>query len=118
LAAAAVAAEKNNNMDKNILTESDRLKKLAGISEEEFNSLPDMELFDDIPSVKLYINDHGMMRIQLSALYHDPSNGKIPLLKDNPLLQELVMKAIQIETQKAFRRAVHGVLGKPYGLKQ
>jgi len=27
------------------------------------------------------------------------------------------MKAIQIESQKAFRKAVHGVLGIPYGLK-
>jgi hemerythrin superfamily protein len=119
-------AEAKNNMNKNILTESDRLQKLAGIEqenktiymEEEHNSLLDKELMDDVPSVKLYINDHGMMRIQLSSLYHDPSNDKILLLKNNPVLQELVMKAIQMETQKAFRRAVHGVLGKPYGLKQ
>jgi hypothetical protein len=94
-----------------------RLKELAGITlEDEHNYLPDQELMDDIPSVKLYINDHGVMRINLSAFYHDPSNGKIPLLKDNPVLQELVMKAIQMEAQKAFRRAVHGVLGIPYGL--
>ena len=54
----------------------------------------------------------------MSALYHDSTNGKIALLKNNPALQELVMKAIQMETQKAFRRAVHGVLGIPYGLKE
>jgi hypothetical protein len=94
-----------------------RLKELAGITlEDEHNSLIDPELLDDVPSVKLYINDHGMMRIKLSAFYHDPSNGKVPLLKDNPVLQELVMKAIQMEAQKAFRRAVHSVLGIPYGL--
>jgi hypothetical protein len=121
-----VAVEKNNDMDKNILTESTRLKKLAGINEEdkstymedEDNYLPDPELLDDVPSVKLHINDHGLMRIKLSAFYHGPENGKIPLLKDNPVLQELVMKAIQMESQKAFRRAVHSVLGIPYGLKQ
>jgi hypothetical protein len=101
------------------LNEAKRLQELAGVvDEEEHNHLPDRELMDDIPSVKLYINDHGMMRIKLSAFYHDPSNGKIALLKDNPALQELVMKAIQMETQKAFRRAVHGVLGIPYGLKE
>jgi hypothetical protein len=28
------------------------------------------------------------------------------------------MKAIQMEAQKAFRRAVHSVLGIPYGLPE
>lgn len=101
------------------LNEVKRLQELAGVvDEEEHNHLPDQELMDDVPSVKLYINDNGMMRIELSAFYHDPSNGKIPLLIGNPVLQELVMEAIQKETQKAFRRAVHGVLGIPYGLKE
>jgi hypothetical protein len=106
-------------MSKQFIAESKRMQELAGIvDEEEHNYLPDLELMDDLPSVKLYINDHGMMRIKLSAFYHDPSNGKIPLLINNPALQELVMKAIQMETQKAFRRAIHGVLGIPYGLKE
>ena len=100
-------------------SEIKRLKELAGItSEEENNYLLDKELMDDIPSVKLHINDNGMMRIHLSSFYHDSSNGKIPLLKNNPVLQELVMKAIQMEAQKAFRRAVHSVLGMPYGLPE
>jgi hypothetical protein len=102
-----------------------QLQKIAGIvqedknsfMEDEHNSLFDPELMDDVPSVKLDINDHGMMKIKLSAFYHDPSNGKMALLKDNPVLQDLVMKAIQMESQKAFRKAVHGVLGIPYGLK-
>jgi hypothetical protein len=101
------------------LNEVKRMQELAGVvDEEEHNHLKDLELMDDIPSVELYINDHGMMRIKLSAFYHDPSNGKIPLLIGNPALQEVLMKAIQIESQKAFRRAVHGVLGIPYGLKE
>jgi hypothetical protein len=101
------------------IEEIKRFKELAGIvSEDEHNFLPDPDSIDDIPSVKLDIDDQGLMKIQLSAFYHGPENGKIPLLKDNPVLQELVMKAIQEESQKAFRRAVHGVLGIPYGLPE
>lgn len=99
------------------LNEVERMQKLAGVvHEEEHAILYDPNPLDDITSVKLDIDDDNNMRIQLSAFYHDSSNGKIPLLKDNPALQELVMKAIQLESQKAFRRAVHGVLGIPYGL--
>lgn len=99
------------------INEVQRLKKLAGVvSEDEHNFLEDPNPLDDLPSVKLDIDDNGVMKIQLTAFYHDSSNGKIPLLKNNPALQEVVMKAIQLESQKAFRRAVHGVLGIPYGL--
>jgi hypothetical protein len=99
--------------------ESKRLKKLAGIiREEEHNFLPEPPQIDDIPSVKLDIDDNGLMRIQVSAFFHGPENGKVPLLINNEVLQELVMKAIQEESQKAFRRAVHGVLGLPYGLPE
>ncbi len=99
------------------LNEVERLKKLAGVvHEEEHAVLYDPNPLDDIASIKLDIDDDNNMTIQLSTLYHDSSNGKIALLKNNPALQELVMKAIQLESQKAFRRAVHGVLGIPYGL--
>lgn len=99
------------------LNEVERLKKLAGVvHEEEHTVLCDPNPLDDIASIKLDIDDDNNMTIQLSTLYHDSSNGKIALLKNNPALQELVMKAIQLESQKAFRRAVHGVLGIPYGL--
>ena len=95
-----------------------RLKELAGIGEEEFNMIPDENPLDDIPGIKIKIDDNNNMLVQMSAQYHDSTNGKIALLKDNPVLQELVMKAIQMEAQKAFRKAVHGVLGIPYGLKE
>ena len=95
-----------------------RLKELAGIGEEEVNMLPDENPLDDIPGIKIQIDDNNNMLVQMSAQYHDSTNGKIALLKDNPVLQELVMKAIQMEAQKAFRKAVHGVLGIPYGLKE
>lgn len=93
------------------------MQKLAGVvHEEEHAVLCDPNPLDDLPSVKLNVDDNGLMKIELSAFYHGPENGKIPLLKNNPALQEVVMKAIQLESQKAFRRAVHGVLGIPYGL--
>jgi hypothetical protein len=95
-----------------------RLKELAGIGEEEVNMIPDENPLDDIPGIKIEIDDNNNMLVQMSAQYHDSTNGKIALLKDNPVLQELVMKAIQMEAQKAFRKAVHGVLGIPYGLKE
>jgi hypothetical protein len=89
------------------------------VDEEENNFLPEPpDQLDDIPSVTLHIDDEGMMKIEVSALFHDQGNGKVPLLINNPVLQELVMKAIQVETQKAFRKAVHGVLGVPYGLPE
>ena len=94
-----------------------RLQELAGIvGEEEHNFLYDPNPTDDVPSVKLDIDDNGVMKIQVSAFFHGPENGKVPLLINNRVLQDLVMKAIQSESQKAFRRAVHSVLGIPYGL--
>jgi hypothetical protein len=104
---------------KHPINEIKRLQELAGIvSEDEHNYLEDPNPEDDIPSVKLDIDDNGTMKIELSAFFHDKSNGKIALLANNPALQDVVMKAIQIESQKAFRRAVHGVLGIPYGLPE
>lgn len=88
------------------------------IPEEEQSMLVDPNPLDDVPSVKLDIDENGTMKIELSAFFHSKDNGKIPLLANNPALQEVVMKAIQIESQKAFRRAVHGVLGIPYGLPE
>lgn len=99
------------------LHEIKRMQKLAGVvQEEEFNIAPDENYMDDIPGIAIYIDDNNNMRVQLSSQYHDSTNGKIALLKNNPALQELVMKAIQLESQKAFRRAIHGVLGIPYKL--
>jgi hypothetical protein len=100
------------------MNELKRFQELAGIQEREFNIIPDENPLDDVPGIAIDIDDDNNMFVQMSALYHDSTNGKIALLKDNPALQELVMKAIQQETQKAFRKAVHGILGIPYGLKE
>lgn len=100
-----------------MITEFKRLQKLAGIKEED-NFLQDENPLDDIPGMSIHIDDDNSMTVQMTALYHDSTNGKIALLKDNPVLQNLVMKAIQAETQNAFRKAVHGVLGLPFGLDE
>jgi len=100
------------------LNEAKRLQELAGVVEVEGSLIPDENPLDDIPGIAIEIDDNNNMRVQLSTMYHDSTNGKIALLKNNPALQEVVMKSIQIEMQKAFRKAVHGVLGIPYGLKE
>lgn len=100
------------------LNEIKRLQELAGVVETEYNITPDENPMDDVPGIAIEIDDNNNMRVQMSSLYHDSTNGKIALLKGNPALQDVVIKAIQIEVQKAFRRAVHGVLGIPYGLKE
>ena len=88
------------------------------MEEEGHNMLDEPNEIDDLAAIDLFIDDNGLMRINLSAFYHGPENGKIPLLINNTPLQEVLMKALQIEFQKAFRSAVHGVLGQPYGLPE
>ncbi len=96
-----------------------RLQELAGIvGEEEHNSLEDPNPTDDLVSVNIHIDDDGVLRLQLSTFYHGPENGKIPLLMNNPALQELLMKVVQQQAQAMFRKSVHGVLGIPYGLPE
>jgi len=94
------------------------IKLIDILKEEETNYLEDPNPIDDVPSVKIHIDDNNTMCLELSTFWHDGGNGKIALLKNNPALQEVMMKAVQIESQKAFRKAVHGVLGIPYGLKE
>jgi len=104
-------------MEKEYLLEVDRLKQLAGVKKEaEHNVLVDPNPVDDLPTVKLDVDDNGLMKIELTAFFHTKDNGKTSLLVNNPALQDVLMKAIQIQSQKAFRKAVHGVLGIPYGL--
>jgi len=84
----------------------------------ESNKLVDPNPLDDIPTVTINIDEDNNMILQLSAFFHYGSNGKIALLRNNLVLQDLLMKAIQIESQKMFRRTVHGILGIPYNLKE
>jgi len=89
----------------------------------EFNKLQDDNEFDDIPTIKMQIIDDGegnspMVFFKMSAMYHDGSNGKMQILKDNPEQQEEVMATLQKEFQKTFRRVIHGILGEPNGLPE
>ena len=92
--------------------------KIRIVKEDEQNSLLDDNLLDDIPSVNIDVDDNNNMTLQLSAFFHSKDNGKIALLKNNPVLQDVLMKAIQVEAQKMFRKTVHGILGLPFGLKE
>ena len=87
-------------------------------NESEQNNMMDDNPLDDIPSVSINIDDNNNMTLQLSAFFHSKDNGKIALLANNQILQDLLMKAIQVEAQKMFRKTVHGVLGLPFGLKE
>lgn len=103
------------------LNEIKRLQELAGVVDEnEVNSIDDPNIFDDVPSVRVTIDDEDgrpKMFLELSAFFHDEGDGKINLLKDNPALQELLMKTVQQQAQKMFRQSVHSILGQPFGIK-
>ena len=85
---------------------------------EDQNKLVDPNPLDDIPTVKIDIDEDDNMILQLSTFFHSGDNGKIHLLKNNKVLQDLLMKAIQVESQKMFRNTIHSILGIPYGLKE
>lgn len=92
--------------------------KLRDLLENQFNSLEDYNIFDDIPSIRMQITDEDMLSLEMSALYHSGDNGKISILKNNPELQEKVMQLLQQEFQSTFRKVIHEVLGEPFGLNE
>ena len=95
--------------------------KLKDLLENQFNSLEDYNIFDDIPSIRMQITDEGgedKLFLEMSALYHSGDNGKISILKNNPELQEKVMQLLQQEFQSTFRKVIHEVLGEPFGLNE
>lgn len=109
----------NRNKMKQQLNEIKRLQELAGVVENEVTSIDDPNIHDDVPSVRLTIDDeHGRdtMYVEISGFFHDEGNGKIAVLKNNQPLQDLLAKTLQAEFQKAFRKAVHGVTGEPFGI--
>jgi hypothetical protein len=87
-------------------------------------SLKDDNPFDDIPSIDIQIIDdkEGASSpkafVNFSSMYHSGDNGKMEILRNNPALQDKVMRMLQSEFQKTFRRVIHGVLGKPFGLNE
>jgi len=115
---------KPNNMKKSQLKQfvREELQKVRKdhyiFNTKESNKLVDPNPLDDIPTVKIDIDEDNNMILKLSYFFHNGDNGKIALLKDNLVLQNLLMKAIQVESQKMFRKTVHGIIGIPYGLKE
>jgi hypothetical protein len=102
------------------LNEVKRMQELAGVVENEVNSIDNPNIFDDVPSVRINIDDtqgRDIMFVDISTFFHDEGDGKIALLKGNEALQELLMKVLQVEFQKAYRKAVHSVTGIPFGIK-
>jgi hypothetical protein len=87
-------------------------------------SLKDDNPFDDVPSIDIQIIDdkEGASSpkafVNFSSMYHSGDNGKMEILRNNPALQDKVMMALQSEFQKTFRRVIHGILGKPFGLDE
>ena len=104
------------------LNEIKRLQELAGVvGEDEYNQIdepPDPQHVDDVPSVRLYVDDNDKLKLEISAFYHGPENHKIPLLVGNKVLQDLLLKTFQVESQKMFRSVIHSILGTPYGLPE
>lgn len=104
------------------MSNSKRLQKLAGIINENVAaSIEDPNPFDDVPSVRLVIDDsdgNDKAFLEISAMYHSGDNGKMSILKNSPELQQALILAIQQETQNMFRNCVHSLLGEPFGLKQ
>jgi hypothetical protein len=109
-----------------LLSMDDYNDLIGGQIEEEIDylSLKDDNPFDDVPSIDIQLIDdkEGITSptafITISAMGHDGSNGKMQILKDNPALQDKVLKTLQSEFQKTFRRVIHGILGKPFGLDE
>ena len=89
-----------------------------------FLSLKDDNPFDDVPSIDIQMIDdkEGASSpkafVNFSSMYHSGDNGKMEILRNNPALQDKVMKMLQAEFQKTFRRVIHGVLGEPFGLDE
>lgn len=76
---------------------------------------------DDIPTIEVdLINDPSNPDafFKMSAMYHSKDNGKMKVFQKNPGLQKAVIALLQKEFQKVFRKVIHGVLGKPFGLDE
>ena len=105
------------------------VKKGEKLEKEKLTKEATQEIVDydfeknDIPSIKITLSDDIPSsgpegEFQISALYHSGDNGKMSILQKHPGLQKAVTALLQKEFQKTFRKVMHGVLGKPFGLKE
>jgi len=86
--------------------------------ENQSTTTGDKDLFDDIPSVDMHIDDNGFMSINIQSMFHSPDNGKVDVLLKNPQIRDAVINNIQKEVQKLFRKTIHGLAGEPFNLPQ
>ena len=96
-------------------------EEVSSVLENEFEAAVDPNMYDDVPTVNLYIDDtdgQDKMFVEISAMYHSGDNGKVAILKQNPELRQQVVAALQKEIQAAFRKTIHTLAGVPYGLKE
>ena len=96
-------------------------EEVESVLENEFESAIDPNMFDDVPTVNMYIDDsdgQDKMFIDISAMYHSGDNGKVAVLKKNPELRQQIVATLQKEIQALFRNTIHSLAGEPFGLKE
>ena len=96
-------------------------EEVSNVLENEFEAAIDPNMYDDVPTINLYIDDadgQDKMFIEISAMYHSGDNGKVSILKQNPELRQQVVTTLQKEIQAAFRKTIHTLAGVPFGLKE
>lgn len=101
-------------------SEKNRLKKLAGLNENQIIGIEDPTFYDDVPSVRFTIDDttgETLLVMEVGPMTHSDDNLKLTVLKDRPELYEKLVKTMQSELQSTFRKVIHSILGKPFGLK-
>jgi MinD-like ATPase involved in chromosome partitioning or flagellar assembly len=94
----------------------DEADKIKGTT----TSAEDYRVFDDVPSVRIHIDDaeeKPRMFAEIGPVYHSGDNGKVEVLKKDKALQEKLAKRLQKDIQEAFRKAVHELVGEPNDLK-
>ena len=83
-------------------------------------SAEDYKIFDDVPSVRIHIDDaeeKPRMFAEVGHMYHSGDNGKIAALKKDKELQKKLTERLQKDFQETFRKAVHELVGEPNNLK-
>jgi len=73
-------------------------EEVESVLENEFEAAVDPNMFDDVPTVNMYIDDSDgqeKMFIDISAMYHSGDNGKVAVLKKNPELRQQIVATLQ-----------------------
>ena len=92
-------------------------EEIQKIPEYQSTTTGDEDLFDDLPSIDMHIDDNGFMSITIQSMFHSPDNGKVSILLKNHQIRDAVVYSLQREAQKLFRKTIHGLAGEPFNLK-